>query len=175
MKKSKKSTALVLNGYPEFLGELKQRIATARLNAARTVNRELILLYWDIGQEILERKAELQWGQSVIERLAKDLQKAFPGVSGFSSRNLRDMKRFYAEYSAPEFWRQAVAKLGDQHLLSGPKPIWRPSISDDSPPVLLRGLCDLLFKAIHFEQKLAKSAKVMRRKRLALFNEIVDA
>ena len=72
MKKAK-TTALALKGYPEFLGELKQRIASARLHAARAVNRELIPLYWDIGQEIMERKAELQWGQSVIERLAKDL------------------------------------------------------------------------------------------------------
>jgi predicted nuclease of restriction endonuclease-like (RecB) superfamily len=52
--------------YVEFVTELKQRIASARLHAARAVNRDLILLYWDIGRGILERQEKLGWGQSVV-------------------------------------------------------------------------------------------------------------
>ncbi len=120
---------LIRNGYAEFLGELKSRIQSARLSAARAVNSDLILLYWDIGREIMERKAETQWGQSVIERLARDLQKAFPGIGGFSPRNLRDMQRFYVEYSTEAFWRQAVAKLGEPPRLPEPNPIWRQAVA----------------------------------------------
>ena len=110
MKKSK-STALALNGYAEFLGELKQRIMSARLSAARAVNSELILLYWDIGRGIVEKQQTLGWGESVVEMVAADLQRAFPSMSGFSPRNLRDMKRFFLAYSDRAIWPQAVAKL----------------------------------------------------------------
>jgi hypothetical protein len=97
--------------YAEFVSELKTRIQSARISAARSVNRDLILLYWDIGRGILERQEKLGWGQSVVEMLAHDLQKAFPGISGFSARNLWDMRRFYAVYSDPQILRQAVAEF----------------------------------------------------------------
>lgn len=74
--------------YTQFLGELKQRIALARLNAARAVNQNLILLYWDIGRGIVEKQEELGWGESVVELLSRDLQQAFPGLTGFSAFNL---------------------------------------------------------------------------------------
>lgn len=109
--KTAKSTTLVLNGYPEFLGELKQRIAVARLHAARTVNREMILLYWDIGRAIVEKQQSLNWGDSVVERLAKDLRKAFPGMSGFSADNVWRMRQLFAEYTAPAFLEQLVPEL----------------------------------------------------------------
>lgn len=102
----------LLSGYPEFLGELKLRIQSARLSAARAVNRDMILLYWDIGQGIVKKQSQLGWGESVIDRLSQDLLHAFPSITGFSPRNLRDMKRFFVSYSSPEFWRQAVANLG---------------------------------------------------------------
>jgi predicted nuclease of restriction endonuclease-like (RecB) superfamily len=102
-----------LRGYREFLGKLKGRIQSARMSATRAVNRELIRLYWDIGRGITEKQAQLGWGEAVIETLARDLQSAFPGAKGFSGRNLRDMKRFYADYSKAKFWRQVVAKLRD--------------------------------------------------------------
>jgi len=99
--------------YVEFVTELKQRIASARLHAALAVNRDLILLYWDIGKGIVERQAAMGWGDSVVEALAKDLQKAFPGTSGFSARNLWDMRNFYAENTAPTFLQQLVAEIGE--------------------------------------------------------------
>lgn len=98
--------------YLTFLGDVKNRITVARVKASRAVNNEHILLYWDIGAGIVERQKRLGWGESVIKALSKDLQRDLPGVGGFSDRNLRDMKRFYLEYSIPAIWRQAVAKLG---------------------------------------------------------------
>ena len=97
--------------YTEFVTELKSRIQSARISAARAVNRDLILLYWDIGRGILEKQKELGWGDSVVERLAKDLQKEFPQTTGFSVRNLWYMRRFFEVYSTPEFLQQAVAEL----------------------------------------------------------------
>ncbi|MBI3371900.1 MAG: DUF1016 domain-containing protein [Betaproteobacteria bacterium] len=99
-----------LTGYGAFLGEIKQRIAAARVSAARAVNHELVRLYWDIGRGIAEKQVQLGWGQAVIERLAGDLQRAFPGTTGFSARNLRNMKQFYDAYSLPSIWQRAVAK-----------------------------------------------------------------
>lgn len=98
-------------GYAAFLGELKQRVHAARTRAARAVNHDLVLLYWDIGQGIVEKQQTEAWGEAVVERLARDLRRSFPEMTGFSARNLRDMKRMYLAYSSPEFWRQAVAKL----------------------------------------------------------------
>jgi hypothetical protein len=68
--------------YVEFVTGLKQRIVSARLHAARAVNRDLILLYWDIGKGIVEKQGAMGWGDSVVEALADDLQRAFPGTSG---------------------------------------------------------------------------------------------
>lgn len=79
--------------YAAFVAGLKARIQSARLSAARAVNRELILLYWDIGRGIVEKQQPHGWGESVIDRLSHDLQKTFPGATGFSPRNLRSMKQ----------------------------------------------------------------------------------
>lgn len=98
--------------YAHFVVELKKRVASARAAASRSVNRELILLYWDIGKAIVDRQQRLGWGESVVDMLSRDLQVAFPGTTGFSARNLRDMKRFFCSYSGNEFWRQPVAKSG---------------------------------------------------------------
>lgn len=97
--------------YVEFVTELKQRIASARLHAARAVNRDLILLYWDIGRGIVERQEKLGWGKSIVEHLARDLQAEFAGMEGFSARNLWYMRNFYAENTAPKILQQFVAEL----------------------------------------------------------------
>lgn len=115
-------------GYAAFLGELKQRVIVARTRAARAVNYDLVLLYWDIGKGIVEKQRLLGWGEGVVERLARDLQRSFPEMTGFSARNLRDMKRMYLAYSNPEFWRQAVAILepgGSRHIPA----IWRQAVA----------------------------------------------
>jgi len=97
--------------YVAFLTELKQRILSARLGAERAVNSEVVLLYWDIGRRIMEKQAALGWGQSVVELLARDLQKAFPGTKGFSPANLWRMRQFYATHSAEGFLAQVARDL----------------------------------------------------------------
>jgi predicted nuclease of restriction endonuclease-like (RecB) superfamily len=71
----------------------------------------MILLYWDIGLGIAEKQRVLGWGESVVEMVARDLQEAFPGTTGFSPRNLRSAKQLYLAYSDPAIWLQPVAKL----------------------------------------------------------------
>src|SRR4051812_9731653 len=88
-------TGLVPKGYEKFLGELKERIRTAQLKAAVSVNRELIQLYWQIGKALVERQKTEGWGKSIIDRLGDDLQKAFPGLAGFSRTNVYRMRAFY--------------------------------------------------------------------------------
>ncbi len=108
--------------YRIFLQSLKARILHARTAAIRAVNGELVLLYWDIGRGIVEKQQAAGWGESVVERLAADLRAAFPDMTGFSARNLRDMKRSWLAYSAPKFWRKPVAKLPQQSAPQGALP-----------------------------------------------------
>ncbi|MDI9334601.1 MAG: DUF1016 N-terminal domain-containing protein [Cytophagales bacterium] len=86
-------------GYAEWLIDLKTRIHTAQQRAARSVNQELVVLYWQIGRDILERQAQQSWGTKVIERLAVDLRTAFPDMKGFSTRNLKYMRTFAAIFA----------------------------------------------------------------------------
>lgn len=98
--------------YATFIGELKARVAAARLSAARAVNRDLISLYWDIGKAIVEQQRTQGWGASVVEQIARDLRASFPGSQGFSARNVWDMRRLYEEYTGEEILRQVVAESG---------------------------------------------------------------
>ncbi|HYN59991.1 MAG TPA: PDDEXK nuclease domain-containing protein [Rubrivivax sp.] len=100
----------ISSDYTRFIGDLKARVAAARLSAARAVNRELIALYWDIGKAIVDQQHRLGWGKSVVEQIARDLRAAFPAAQGFSARNVWDMRRLYEEYTRPEFLRQLVAE-----------------------------------------------------------------
>src|SRR5688500_2539320 len=97
--------------YPAFLAALKERILHARTSAARAVNRELVLLYWDIGRAIVEKQQIAGWGDSVVERLAADLRGSFSDMRGFSADNLWRMRQFFTEYSGSEFLEQAVPEL----------------------------------------------------------------
>jgi len=97
--------------YNIFLRELKERIRNAQVRAAISVNRELVLLYWQIGQDILNRQQQQGWGAKVIDSLAADLQKAFPEMKGFSSRNLKYMRSFAETYADEQFVQQVVAQI----------------------------------------------------------------
>lgn len=97
--------------YREFIAGLKHRVAAAQLSAARAVNRDLILLYWDIGQGIVEKQRALGWGEAVVEQVARDLQSAFPGTTGFSPQNLWRMPQFYRAHTDPVFLAQLVREL----------------------------------------------------------------
>lgn len=111
MKKSRDSNLTLSTDYRQFVTDLKSRIASARLSAARRVNSELVTLYWDIGRGIVEKQQALGWGESVVEMVATELRAAFPDMSGFSARNVWDMKRLYEAYSAPDFLSQLVREM----------------------------------------------------------------
>ena len=85
--------------YAAFLGEIRDRIRSAQTRAHLAVSRELILLYWQIGRDIVSRQKREGWGKSVIERLATDIQTEFRGIEGFSPLNLWRMRSFYLAYS----------------------------------------------------------------------------
>lgn len=111
---TKDASGLTLPASPEyrrFIEDLKSRVASARLAATRAVNRDLILLYWDIGRAIVERQQALGWGESVVELAARDLQAAFPGTTGFSGQNVWRMLQFYVTHTAPEFLSRLVREL----------------------------------------------------------------
>ena len=98
-------------GYAELLENLKSRIRSARIQAALSVNRELILLYWDIGRTILEREQREGWGSKVVERLARDLRREFPDMKGLSRPNLFYMRAFAEAYPDHEFVQQVAGQL----------------------------------------------------------------
>ncbi|MDI1312692.1 PDDEXK nuclease domain-containing protein [Prosthecobacter sp.] len=103
-------------GYPSWLADLKSRIHTAQQRASLAVNRELVQLYWQLGQDILARQAAQGWGAKVIERLSQDLRAAFPEMKGFSSRNLKYMRAVAEAWPNEEFVQQAAAQLPWFHL-----------------------------------------------------------
>lgn len=104
-------------GYSDWLTELKQRIHNAQQRATLAVNRELVLLYWQIGRDILERQAAQGWGAKVIEQLAHDLRTAFPDMKGFSRTNLLYMRSFAEAWSNEQIVQQAVGQLPWGHNL----------------------------------------------------------
>lgn len=105
-------------GYADWLADLKARIHTAQQRATLAVNRELVLLYWQIGRDILTRQAEQGWGAKVIERLADDLRAAFPDMKGFSPRNLKYMRAFAEAWPDQPFVQEVLAQLPWYHQLT---------------------------------------------------------
>ena len=103
--------------YYDFLRELKGRISQAKVRAVISVNRELVLLYWQIGRDILNRQQQRGWGSKVIDNIAADLQKAFPEMKGFSPRNLKYMRSFSEAYPDEQFVQQVVAQIPWGHNL----------------------------------------------------------
>lgn len=97
--------------YFSTLTALKDEIYKARIRAHLSVNRELTLLYWRIGKEIVARKQELGWGSKVVEILSQDLRQAFPEIKGLSTRNLIYMQTFAMAYPDYEFTQQLAAQI----------------------------------------------------------------
>ncbi len=125
-----KNDLQAFNNYPSFLKEIKKRIQTAQVKANFSVNRELIILYWNIGKIVTAVQQTAGWGKGVIPRLALDIKNELPEVKGFSERNITRMKAFYREYidggpylgdsdgedSTHSISPQAVAKLDQKNL-----------------------------------------------------------
>ncbi len=98
------------NEYPQLIKELKKKVRSAQVKAHISVNKEMIQLYWEIGKTINQRQKEEKWGAKIIQKIGEDLQKEFPGMEGFSRRNIFRMRAFYVAY---EIVPQAVAQLED--------------------------------------------------------------
>lgn len=97
--------------YAALLATIKERVQSAQVRAALAVNRELVLLYWGIGKEILARQKEEGWGAKVIERLARDLRLAFPNIKGFSRTNLLYMRAFSEAWPEELIIQQVAGQL----------------------------------------------------------------
>jgi predicted nuclease of restriction endonuclease-like (RecB) superfamily len=90
--------AVLPDGYARFLTDLKERVRSARVRAQRVVNASLIDLYWTIGERILAEQERQGWGSAVITRLAEDLRREFPEMTGLSRSNLQYMRAFAAAW-----------------------------------------------------------------------------
>jgi len=97
--------------YAQLLNSIKDRIRKAQYDALKSVNKELIALYDDIGRMIVERQEKEGWGKSVVEKLATDLQKDFPGIQGFSARNIWYMRIFHLTYRENQKLQPLVAEI----------------------------------------------------------------
>lgn len=111
-------TELVLpDGYASTLETLKNRVRDARVQAQRTVNTQLIELYWHVGAEILAQQDRQGWGAGVIRRLAEDLRAAFPDMTGLSYRNLQYMRSFATLWGGEPIVQQPAAQLPWGHIM----------------------------------------------------------
>jgi len=102
--------------YAPFIKEIKELIYRHQYEALKQVNKELIRLYWEIGEEIYHKQQIQGWGKSVVEILSKELQKEFPGVSGYSTSNLWRMRSFYHEYSQNQILQLLGAESVESNL-----------------------------------------------------------
>ena len=126
---TEKVTSTEYNG---FIKEIKELIYRRQYEAMKKVNAELIQLYWEIGEEIEYQQREKGWGKSIVEVLSKELQKEFPGVAGFSARNLWLMRSFYIEYSQNKKLQPMGAEMQNSNLHPSGAEINRSSL----PPLL---------------------------------------
>ena len=98
--------------YKSFLSEIKSRIASSQIKAAIAVNEELLRLYWDLGQMIVEKQKVSSWGDGLLEQISADLKSEFPEMKGFSKRNLELMRQWYRFWSHDDvIAKQVVAQL----------------------------------------------------------------
>ena len=104
--------------YKAFIQDIKQRVQSAQIKAAVSVNQELLRLYWDLAERIVAKQRESAWGEGFLMQMSRDLQAEFPGMKGFSKRNLELMRQWYQFWSAePVFAQQLVAQIPWGHNL----------------------------------------------------------
>ncbi|MCQ2318430.1 MAG: DUF1016 N-terminal domain-containing protein [Bacteroidales bacterium] len=124
---------IISQDYQQWRKEIVSLIEQSKLQAVLNVNKEMLALYWKIGNDILKKQEQLGWGAQVINQLSKDLTKIFPDDRGYSERNLRNMKRFAEEYpdfpfvqvpfsilSQNNFWQVALAESGTSTIWQVP-------------------------------------------------------
>ncbi len=97
--------------YANTLDTIKRRIRQERLRTVLSANSAMVLLYWDLGNLILERQKTSGWGTRIIDRMAYDLDTAFPEMRGFSPRNLKYMRAFTKAWPDRPFVQRSVAQI----------------------------------------------------------------
>ena len=100
--------------YIDWIAEIKHRYRSAQVKAAVKVNAEKLLFNWELGRDLVQKKAEERWGAGVVEQVSLDLRREFPGADGFSTSNLWYMKKwylFYANQQSVEKLQQLVGEL----------------------------------------------------------------
>ncbi|MCH9617588.1 MAG: putative nuclease YhcG [Chlamydiia bacterium] len=115
MIKDKDESLKVSKSYVDILRNLKSKIMLAQQRAMGAVNRELIIVYRDVGKTIYDQQKIGDWGDSIVKTLARDLQKSFPGIRGFSYRNLYAMKELYLAYKNNEKLQTLSAQISWSH------------------------------------------------------------
>ena len=112
---SETSSALIPEDYVSILEKIKGKIKVAQARAMASANRELLSVYWDLGKIIHEQQKKTEWGDSIVEQLASDLQSSFPGMKGFSSRNLWLMRDLYVSFKDNEKLQTLSAEISWSH------------------------------------------------------------
>lgn len=91
--------SVVIKEYSQILLDIKARVQQAQVKAVLAANKELLMLYWDIGKMLAEKIEAAAWGAKVVDKLAQDLQQEFPAIKGFSKENMQRMMTFYRTYA----------------------------------------------------------------------------
>ena len=107
--------------YVQWIYDIKQRFRNAQIKATIKVNSEQLLFNWQLGRDLVVRKAEEKWGNGIVEQVSLDLQAAFPEAKGFSARNLWNMKKWYSFYTSYEDFGDTVNALSNQMDISSLK------------------------------------------------------
>ena len=120
LKSNKMDELLKNNDYKNWFVDLKQKIQQSQIKAALAVNSQLILLYWDLGKQIVDKQQNAKWGTGFIDQLSKDLKKEFPDISGFSRSNLFAMKKFYLFYNEKDTIVQPLVGQLENQIIQPP-------------------------------------------------------
>lgn len=102
---------VVTDDYKAWIEEVKNKIRNSQIKASVKINYEMLDLYWNLGNDICEKQKKAKWGDSFLKVMSNDLQKAFPGVSGFSVENLKHIRYWYKFYTNGENGLQSVTQI----------------------------------------------------------------
>ena len=90
---------VVTDDYKVWIDEVKKKIRNSQIKASVKINYEMLDLYWNLGNDICEKQKQAKWGDAFLKVMSNDLQKSFPGVSGFSVENLKHIRYWYNFYA----------------------------------------------------------------------------
>lgn len=110
--------ALKTSEYAEWMRVIKARVRQAQLKALLSANTEQLLLYWDIGREILDKQKRHGWGSKIVEQMSRDLREEFPDMAGFSRSNLMYMRSFSDTWSRDEIVQAPLGQLPWYHQIA---------------------------------------------------------